>query len=163
MVKSYKPSFEKTGHTDKNDKGYAKIDPVTKYMATDLITFTPEMEIIEVIDTLLEERISGAPVLNEKKEVVGMIDDKDCLRALSDSVINNQPVSKCKTKTYMDNIYKTMPVTSDVLDVANEFLKSNYKRFLIVDEKDRLIGQVSRRDILLAIKTMNITTWHNKS
>jgi len=92
-----------------------------------------------------------------------MIDDKDCLRALSDSVINNQPVSKYKTEMYMDNIYKTMPVSSDVLDVANEFLKSNYKRFLIVDEKGRLIGQVRRRDILRAIKAMNITTWHKGS
>jgi predicted transcriptional regulator len=63
----------------------------------------------------------------------------------------------------MDKIYKTMPVSSDVLDIANEFLKSNYKRFLIVDEKGRLIGQVSRRDILKAIKAMNITTWHKGS
>jgi len=163
MVKSYKPSFMKAGHSDEKRKGHANIEPVTKYMATDLITFTPETEIIEVIETLLERRISGAPVLNEKKEVIGMIDDKDCLRALSDSVLNNQPVDKCKTKTYMDNIYKTMPVSSDVLDVANEFLKSNFKRFLIVDEQDRLIGQVSRRDILRAIKAMNITTWHKKS
>ena len=47
-----------------------KIDPVTKYMAINLITFTPETEIIEVIDTLLDKRISGAPVLNEKKEAL---------------------------------------------------------------------------------------------
>jgi len=114
MVKSYKPIFTKTGHTDKKEKSHANIEPVTKYMATNLITFSPDIEIIQVIDTLLEKRISGAPVLNEKKEIIGMIDDKDCLRALSDSVFNNLPVDKIKVETYMDNIYKSMPVTSDV-------------------------------------------------
>ncbi len=57
MVKSYKPSFAKAGHADEKAKGHANIEPVTKYMATNLITFSPDAEIIEVIDTLLEKRI----------------------------------------------------------------------------------------------------------
>ena len=36
----------------------------------------------DVIDTMLSKRISGAPVLNDKREVVGLIDDKDCLKLL---------------------------------------------------------------------------------
>ena len=160
MVKSYKPQFVKKGHGDEKGKRKPFIEPITKYMATDLITFRPDTEIITVIETLLQQKISGAPVLNDKNEVIGVIDDKDCMRVLIDSVFNNQPVSNFKVEMYMSNVYKTIRVDADVLDVANEFLKSAFKRLLVVDEKGRLVGQVSRRDILNAIKIMNITTWH---
>jgi predicted transcriptional regulator len=128
-------------------------------MATDLIVFTPDTEIVEVIETLLEKRISGAPVLNENKEVVGLIDDKDCLRVLIDSVYHNQPISASKVGTYMTDVMKTISYKADVVDVANVFLNTKYKRLLVVDEQDRLVGQVSRRDILRAIKSMHTANW----
>ena len=86
MVKSFKPKFTKKDSADNKAGGGEKFEPITKYMATDLITFTPETDVMEVIRTFLKNKISGAPVLNEKKEVVGLIDDKDCLRLLIDSV-----------------------------------------------------------------------------
>jgi CBS domain-containing protein len=139
----------------------SKYDPVTKYMATDLITFTPDTEIFKAIDSMIENQISGAPVLNEKKELVGMISEKDCITVIIDSVYHNQPISKSKVSKYMTTNLKTVSVEADILDVANEFLKKNYKRFPVVDDKGRLVGQVSRRDILRAVKAMNITTWQN--
>lgn len=156
---NFKPKFVKSGEEPDRFKAATKYEPVTKYMATELITFTPDTEIIEVIDTFLEKRISGAPVLNEKKEVVGLIDDKDCLRVLIDSVYHNHPVSKSKVRSYMTNVMKTISFEADVVDVANEFLNSKYKRLLVVDDKGRLVGQVSRRDILRVIKSMNSTKW----
>jgi len=136
-----------------------KYDPITKYMATDLITFTPDTEIFEAIDSMIENQISGAPVLNEKKELIGMISEKDCITVIIDSVYHNQPISKSKVAKYMTTNLKTVSVEADIVDVANEFLKKNYKRFPVVDDKGRLVGQVSRRDILRAVKAMDITTW----
>ena len=140
----------------------SKYDPVTKYMATDLIIFTPDTEIIEAIDSMIENQISGAPVLNERKELIGMISEKDCITVIIDSVYHNQPISKSKVANYMTTNLVTVNVEADVVDVANEFLKKNYKRFPVVDDKGRLVGQVSRRDILRAVKAMNVTTWQNE-
>jgi CBS domain-containing protein len=140
----------------------SKYDPVTKYMATDLITFTPDTEIFRAIDSMIENQISGAPVLNEKKELIGMISEKDCITVIIDSVYHNQPISKSTVAKYMTTNLVTVHVEADIVDVANEFLKKNYKRFPVVDDKGRLVGQVSRRDILRAVKAMNITTWQNE-
>jgi len=156
---NFKPKFEKKdeGSTTKNYQS------IVKYMAKDLITFTADTEIIKVIDTLLEKQISGAPVLNEKNEIIGVIDDKDCLHTLVDSVYHNAPVRQKKVSSYMTNVYKTISIDADIVDAANEFLKSTYKRLLVVDRDGKLKGQISRRDILRAIKEVNITNWHKQN
>ena len=128
-------------------------------MVTDLITFTPDTEIIQVVDKMLEHHFSGAPVLNEHKELVGLISEKDCLKVLVDSAYHNQPISKQNVEKYMTRDTITVSVESDILDVANLFLQTGVKRFPVVDDKGKLIGQVSRHDILNAIKSANITTW----
>jgi len=135
-----------------------KFEPITKYMAKDLVTFKPEDEIGLVIDTLMEKKISGAPVLNDQHELVGMISEQDCLRVIIDSVYYNQPLSKHLVKDYMTRELLTVDVNDDVVDVANLFLKHRFRRFPVV-ENGILKGQVSKRDILRAAKKMKTTTW----
>lgn len=157
---NFKPKLEKK--TKESNTIVKEYDPITKYMATKLITFSEENEIIEVIDILLEKRISGAPVLNTKGEIIGVIDDKDCLGTIVDSVYHNAPIRKKKVSSYMTDIYKTINIDADIVDAANEFLNSNYKRLLVIDTSGRLKGQISRRDILRAIKDVNRTNWHKQ-
>jgi len=159
---NFKPKLVRKGDRDIKVGAASKYEPITKYMATDLITFTPDSEIITVIDSMIENQISGAPVLNDKKELVGLISEKDCLTVIIDSAYHNQPISTSKVSKYMTKNIKTVNVEADIVDVANEFLKKNYKRFPVVDDKGRLVGQVSRRDILRAVKALNITTWQNE-
>lgn len=157
---NFKPKLEK-----KVEDSHTKInvyEPVTKYMVTDLITFTEDTEIIEVINTLLEKKISGAPVLNNKNEIVGVIDDKDCLGTLVDSAYHNAPIRQKKVGSYMTNVYKTIHIKSDIVDAANEFIKASYKRLLVVDDNGKLKGQVTRGDILRAIKDLNFSKWHKQ-
>ena len=128
-------------------------------MATNLITVTPETEILEVIRTFLDKDITGAPVLNDEKELVGIIDDKDCLRLLIDSVYHNQPIKNTLVESYMTDVMKTINTDANVVDAAKIFLETKYKRLLVVDDKGKLIGQVSRKDILKAIETIYVPKW----
>jgi len=157
---NFKPKLEKKS-TDSNTV-VKEYEPIINYMATELFTFSEETEIIDVIDTLLEKRISGAPVLNTKGEIIGVIDDKDCLGTIVDSVYHNAPIRKKKVSSYMTDVYKTINIDADIVDAANEFLKSNYKRLLVIDASGKLKGQISRRDILRAIKDVNRTNWHKQ-
>jgi predicted transcriptional regulator len=133
---------------------------VTDYMVSrKLVTFKPETKISTVITTLLEKRITGAPVLNDKNEVVGLIDDKNCLNVLFASAYYNHPTGHDTVSSYMTDQYKTISINSDIIDVANEFLKTKFKRLLVMDEDGKLVGQISVRDILRAIKDLNTNTW----
>ncbi len=147
---------QKSGDEDSKKREF-KPAPITAYMipVKKLITFHPETDIMEVLETLLEHKITGGPVLNDKKEVVGLIDDKDCLRVLFDIAYHNQPIQNTTVAHYMTNVMKTISVNADVVDVADIFLKTIYKRLLVVDEDGKLVGQISRQDILMAIHDLN--------
>ena len=151
---NFTPKFDTTT-METAKKGY---EPVTNYMAKDLVTFKPDDEIGEVISKLNDYQISGAPVLNERKELIGIISEQDCLRVILDSVYHNQPVSKHRVKDYMQKDIISVSYDADVVDVANMFLKHRFRRFPVV--KDGILkGQVSKRDILRAALKIQFTTW----
>lgn len=158
---NFKPKFEKTKEV--GSSALREYEPINKYMVKDLITFTSDTEITTVIDTFLEKRISGAPVLNQNKEIIGVIDDKDCLQTLVDSFYHNEPIRKRLVSAYMSDVYKTIRVDADIVDAANEFLKSTYKRLLVVDSDGKLKGQITRSNILMAIKDVNRTSWKKQN
>jgi len=162
MVKSFTPRFTKKESPESQKPRSEQFEPITNYMATDLITFSPDTDIIEVIRTFLKKNISGAPVLNEKKEVVGLIDDKDCLRLLIDSVYHNDPIANTKVESYMTSVMKVIDISANVVDAAKIFLETKYKRLLVINKEGKLIGQISRADILKAIETIYVPKWISK-
>jgi len=150
---------QKSGDADVKDLKL-KSPNVTEYMVSrKLITFKPDTKISVVIKSLLENRITGAPVLNDKNEVVGLIDDKHCLNVLFASAYYNHPNAHDTVDAYMTDEYKTISVNFDMIDVANAFVKSKFKRLLVMDDKGKLVGQISVRDVLRAIKDLNTNTW----
>jgi CBS domain-containing protein len=131
---------------------------IDKIMARDEITLTPDQPINDAITILLEHKVTGAPVLDKNRKIIGMITEKDCLRVLIDSAYHNMPFSDKNVSVYMSPVVKTVTTEHDLLDVANEFLTTNFRKFPVV-YKGTLVGQVSRRDVLRAIAEMNNTTW----
>ncbi|MBI5916044.1 MAG: CBS domain-containing protein [Bacteroidetes bacterium] len=144
-------NFQQKAVEDNPTRPVADKPLVTDYMTKKLITFKPETVIMDVINTLLSNRITGAPVLNDQKDVVGFIDDKDCLKVLFDEAYHNQPTDNRTVSHYMSNVMRTVSVHADIYEVASIFLNSVYKRLLVVDDFGKLVGQISRRDILRAI------------
>ncbi|MDX2306007.1 MAG: CBS domain-containing protein [Microscillaceae bacterium] len=132
-------------------------DSIVHYMTKKPITFRPEQSIYEVIEVLLRKKISGAPILNDKEELVGIISEKDCLRVLVDSAYHNLPAGK--VQDYMSHTVTTMRDDKSIVEVASAFLKTNFKRFPVVDKEGKLVGQISRSDVLRAVKDMRKTTW----
>lgn len=128
---------------------------VKDYMTTNLITFSPDTNVLEITRILLEKRITGAPVIDENGTIVGLIDDKDCLRIVVDTLYHNQPIMSHTAREYMSNVMRTININKEILEVANIFLTTPFKRMLVVDDDGKLRGNISRRDILRAIHDMS--------
>lgn len=152
--------LQKTTEAEPKDL-QSKTPLVTQYMVPveKLVTFTKDTPISEVIDTLLTNKITGAPVLNERGGIIGLIDDKDCLKMLISGAYYNHPVGKNTVSNYMSDVMKSISTNTDIVAVANTFLTTPYKRLLILDKTGKLAGQISRHDVLRAIQDVNASTW----
>jgi len=140
---------EPTSHT---------FESVTKYMSKDVVSFKTDQPIVEAIDIMLELRISGGPVLDDNGQLVGILSEKDCLKIIVESAYYNQPSQKNIVGNYMSKNVATVDISKDVLEVANLFLSSNFRRYPVI-ENGQLKGQVSRRDIMKAARELKGTTW----
>ena len=158
---NFRPEFIKKdthGHFDRMPKA-PSYESIAEYMTTNVITFNPNQSIYEVIDIMLQKAISGAPVMNDNNELVGILSEKDCLRIIVDKAYNNMPVNQMKVKDLMSPNVETVTLNNDIVDMANKFLSSTFKRFPVVNEQGKLIGQIGRRDILKAVGNIKTTTW----
>ena len=90
-------------------------ESVTEYMTRKLITFTPDMDIKDATRTLLESKISGAPVVDHSGRLVGMLSEKDCIRLLIDGDYNQRPAGQGTVESYMSKNIKTLSsLTHDI-------------------------------------------------
>lgn len=131
---------------------------VSDYMTTKLITFKSDQQIENVIDTLIKYRISGAPVVNDKNELIGIISEGDCIRQISESRYHNMPLDNSTVEKHMVKNVETIDGNMNIFDAAKKFLEAKRRRFPIV-ENGKLVGQISQKDILKAAMAFKGHTW----
>ena len=122
---------------------------VSQYMTSKLITFKPEQSVLEVMELLIKNKISGGPVVNEKNELQGIISEGDCMKQIAESGYYNVPMNDVKVEDHMVRDVDTITASMSIFEVASLFYKSKRKRFPVL-ENGELVGQISRRDILKA-------------
>lgn len=127
----------------------------TDIMTMPVITFRPETSIFQAIHTLLRRQISGAPVVNDANEVVGVLSELDCLRVLSsDEFYSGQQEEAGMVRDFMTAAGQTIPPDMEIYGIAHYFLTKSVRRLPVVRE-GKLLGQVSRRDVLQGIEAMS--------
>jgi predicted transcriptional regulator len=129
---------------------------VSEYMAKKLITFSPDSDIHSAIDTMLKFKISGAPVINHQKELMGVLSEVDCMRLIVNAYYDNQPTAQTKVKDFMSHTVTTIDAKATILEAAQMFINAKFKRLPVV-ENGVLVGQISRTDVLRAIQKIGAT------
>lgn len=133
--------------------------PLTDYMTRDVYTLLPDQSIVDAMDMFLEYKISGAPVVDEQGKIIGIISEIDCMRIMVDEAYYNLPHGRISVSQYMSTSVKTLRDDMDVLDCAQKFINTHFRRFPIVNQDGKLVGTISRRDILRATRDLKTSTW----
>ncbi len=134
-------------------------EPVTKHMSVDHITFREDQRVAAAIDILLAKKITEAPVLDEHGELVGMLSEKDCLRVVLDRIFNNLPANTTLVRDAMDRNIPTISIHRTVVDAAQMFINSNIRKFPVVDDDEKFVGHITRKDILRAARNLKSASW----
>ena len=110
-------------------------------MSTNLITLREDDSIFAGLSLLVKEGIGGAPVVSEDLRLIGIVTEFDLLLGV-DYVGEAMPVSRVMSR-------KVTTIRPDVdLEEARKLVLMNRWRRLPVVEGEKLVGILSRRDIL---------------
>ena len=131
---------------------------VSDYMTKKLITLKPDQSVSEVMETLIKNKISGGPVVNENNELLGIISEGDCIKQISDSKYYNLPINNATVENHMVKNVETIAGNLNIFDAAKQFIESKRRRFPIV-ENGKLVGQISQKDILIAALEQKGQNW----
>ena len=134
---------------------------VSDIMQTQLILFRPEQIIHQVMQTFIKHRISGGPVVDERGTLIGIISEADCMKEISESRYFNMPILDKSVQHFMTKNVDTIESNTSIFNAAAKFSKSSRRRYPVL-ENGRLVGQISRKDIVIAAINMKSQTWRIK-
>jgi CBS domain-containing protein len=127
--------------------GNAPPVPVAKdFMATQLITLSPDSDVVQAIGYLLKHHISGAPVIDADRNFLGVFSEKSSMSVLVQAAYEQLPSTK--VGAYMNTDFdRTITEEVTVQQCAERFLNTPFRRLPVLRD-GKLVGQVSRRDVV---------------
>lgn len=122
---------------------------VSDYMSRYPAVLTPHMPIEEAVAKLIAADLTGGPVVDVNKQVVGFLSEQDCLGMMLEGTYHNEQsanVEDCMSSAVL-TVYEDM----DVLDLAQKLGANKPKLYPVIDYTNRLVGVISRTQVLKAI------------
>jgi CBS domain-containing protein len=124
---------------------------VGDYMTRKLVKLTPDMEVMKAVHQFIDRKISGAPVLDRHGNLVGVLSEKDCMKVLLKAGYYGEFGGQ--VSEYMHSPVETVEAGMPIMAVAERFASSPYRRFPVTED-GRLVGQISRSDVLRALQQL---------
>lgn len=121
---------------------------VSDFMTKRLVTLTKDTNVIDAIKKLLDHKVTSAPVIDSRGQLVGMFSEKDGMRVFLESVYN-QGMSG-KVGEYMSTETISVDAKSSIVDLAEKLDKSSVRSFPVFEEGE-FVGVISRVDVLRAL------------
>ncbi len=142
---------------------------VKDIMVTEVIAVQEDASVEELSKILVENKISGVPVVDKEGKLVGIATEGDLIVKdsdlhfpryfkLLDSIIYLESLNKFKAnlKKYlgtrvsdvMSTEVKTVREDTPVSEAANLMIRHNINRLPVTDDNDNMVGIVTRSDIV---------------
>jgi len=116
---------------------------VKEYMTKNPVFLTPNEDVKDAFDLLLENRIRQAPVL-EEGELVGIVTDRDLRMA----IIQNLKLNKLTVGLVMTNDPITVTEDTKIVDAGKLISVGKFNAIPVIEESGKLKGIITTTDIL---------------
>ena len=120
------------------------------YMLTNPVKVNAEDNVLSAMQVIIDNKISGVCVVDDRENLVGILSELDCLRAALGSIYNDTGIGRVKVSMASDNLVVAHP-EEDIVVVAQDMLLKNKRRRPVVED-GRLVGQITCRQLLRAMQ-----------
>jgi CBS domain-containing protein len=138
---------------------------VQEVMTKGVISVTKYESIMHVADILTEKNISGLPVVDKEKKVLGIITQADILSMVGVGrehtfkdllkYMLGEPLPERKLGDHVGDIMTSPALTikpgANIAEAVRIMEEKRIRRLTVVDDKQVLIGILTRADILKAV------------
>lgn len=135
---------------------------VVDLMASELISVRRETSLRDAARLMVEKNISGLPVTDDGGQLVGIISEGDFLRkevdrgdlmgkGLLGALFDRESLAEAETvgEVMSDNVFTVSP-DATLVEAARTMTTHAVKRLPVVTREGKLVGIISRRDIVAA-------------
>ncbi|MBD3675451.1 MAG: CBS domain-containing protein [Planctomycetaceae bacterium] len=131
---------------------------VSTFMKRRLFTLDQSADVMDGIGLLLRHRVSGAPVIDNDRNYLGIFSEKSCMDIMIGAFYDQLPT--CRVLAYLNtDPDRLIPASMKIWPAAGLFVSARFRR-LVVLEQGRLIGLVARRDLLQASRSILKILWN---
>lgn len=123
---------------------------VRDYMQVNVQAIKADASVREVVEHLLKHNLSGAPVIDRNNNLVGFVSEQDCMKDMLNSAFYCEETASVNSIMRKD-VLSVTPTTS-ILEIAETMLGNKPKNYPVI-EQGKLVGLITRRQILQALRT----------
>ena len=120
------------------------------YMLRNPVTARQELTVYEAALRILDHKVSGLAVVDERKALMGVLSELDCLRVILAGVYNDEEFGSALVGDVMAREVEFQHPHDDIVDVATSMLDHKHRRRPVVQD-GLLVGQVTCRQILKVV------------
>jgi CBS domain-containing protein len=124
------------------------------YMLTNPVKVRADDNVVTAMQVIIDNKVSGVCVVDDRENLVGILSELDCLRAALGAIYNDTGIGQVKDYMASENLVVAHP-NEDIIDVAQDMLLKNKRRRPVVED-GKLVGQITCRQLLSAVKKFNI-------
>ncbi len=120
-------------------------------MTTEVVAVSKDADIYRAIRMMVEKNVTGLPVIDKDRMLVGVVTEKDVLKLLYE--VEDRPG---KVEDYMTKAVVAFDQETEIGTVADGLAASHFRRVPILNQ-GRLVGIISRKDVIKHIKEQWLT------
>ncbi len=122
---------------------------VKDYMTRRLTTLEPDTGILQAVQTMIKSDIAAAPIVDRNGALIGILTEKNCMQVVLNACYHSEYGGT--VVDFMTTEVEVMNPEDSITDAARRFIDKRYHRYPVL-ENDRLVGMISRRDLLRALE-----------
>ncbi|MBX2809638.1 MAG: CBS domain-containing protein, partial [Cellvibrionaceae bacterium] len=121
---------------------------VTDYMNNKPSVVSTTTNVRDAVELMLKHRITGVPVIDDDKNLVGYLSEQDCIEEmLNDAFYCEEPAAV--SKVMQTELLTVTPKTS-IVELAQTIIKNRPKNYPVI-EAGKLVGLINRTQVLQAL------------